>query len=124
MEAENLRHLKSYCHFSDERGSLSGIIQEGCWKEMNFLSSKAGIVRGGHYHKVSSELFYIISGLIRVEIQSLQGEVIEQFEAKLGDIFIIEPYEVHTFKVLSESQWINALSEPMNNETPDIYRVS
>jgi len=47
--------------FNDDRGTLVQLVHEG-YKQMNVVTSKKGVFRGGHYHKMNREVFYIISG--------------------------------------------------------------
>ena len=62
---------------------MKGLINEGEWKELNFFSTKAGQVRGDHYHKNTDELFIILEGEIKIKLQilnlkSLRGFVKEE----------------------------------------------
>lgn len=118
-----MKRLKPYVIFEDNRGVFLGITHDHIWKEINIIETFANTIRGSHYHKFTTELFYIIEGDIDVEIYNLKdiSQKIE-FKAKKGDIFIVEPFEVHTFKVNIDSRWINMLSEILNKEAPDIYR--
>lgn len=114
--------LKSYFSKSDERGGFIGITQER-WAEVNFIETSANQVRGNHYHKETRELFFIISGDIEVTIKNLRsGEQTEQSFTK-GDIFIIEPYELHTFRTRTDAQWINMLSRAMDQNNPDFHHA-
>jgi len=115
--------LKPYFNYSDERGQLYGIIQKGIWKEINHITSSAGSIRGNHYHKKTLELFYIISGTIEVFIKNLRNGKETSFNVISGDIFIVEPYELHTFNIKTDSSWINMLSKRIDHNKPDIYRL-
>ena len=46
--------------FEDERGSLVQLVHEG-YKQINVVTSKAGVKRGRHYHKLNREGFYVVS---------------------------------------------------------------
>lgn len=52
---------------------------------MNVITSKGGMLRGGHYHKLNTEAFYIVSGSCKV--MAYKGEEKEEFEFKAGDFF-------------------------------------
>jgi dTDP-4-dehydrorhamnose 3,5-epimerase-like enzyme len=122
-----IRVIESYFEHADPRGCIKGIINEGDWKEMNFITSDPDIVRGNHYHKEASELFFILKGEVRVRTQrvdggKLAGEPSERI-VREGDIFIVDPMTNHTFYVLKDSAWINALTKKMDNDKPDTYRV-
>ncbi len=119
-----MRVISPYLEIRDDRGSFSGIINSGTWGEANYVTTRKGEVRGGHYHKYTEELFFIIEGNISIIISDTSGDNKNIFEVKKGDIFIVEPYEVHTFTCLENSSWINFLSERINAESPDIHRPS
>lgn len=113
--------IENYFSHKDERGQIFGIINEGDWKEANFVQTNKGAKRGGHYHKITRELFYIIDGEIQVHLENIKTQKTVDFKLKKGDICIIEPYTNHLFEAINNSQWINMLSVKMDKEHPDIY---
>ncbi len=118
-----MQKLSPYIARLDERGGFLGITQDS-WAEINFIETGAKQVRGNHYHKETRELFFIVSGEIEIVIDDLiSGKHLEMSVSK-GDIFIIEPYELHTFRTKTEAQWINMLSQPMDPQNPDFHQVS
>lgn len=80
-------------------------------------------MRGGHYHKVTVELFYILSGEIEVEV-SKEGSAREVHLVRDGSIFLIEPYELHTFRCLTTCAWINVLSKKMDESALDFFAMN
>lgn len=115
-----MKHLQPYTNFSDARGSLIGITQQ-LWAEVNYVKTVANQTRGGHFHKKTSELFFILSGEINVCLIHKETCKEEQFVAKAGDIFIVDPFEQHTFTTLTDSEWINMLTEAHDNAAPDFF---
>ena len=114
--------LNLYVINRDVRGVFQGITNKYTWGEINFIKTLGGVVRGGHYHKFTKELFYILEGEIEVSIRNLVTREEHQFVAKAEMVFILDPYELHTFKTLTNSKWINMLSHKLDDEHPDIYR--
>ena len=57
-----IKFINSYFQNDDNRGNIYGIINQSNWQEINIISSRKGSVRGGHYHKKTIELFFIIEG--------------------------------------------------------------
>lgn len=110
-----------YQAHSDARGSFRGLTREA-WSEVNFIETRAGQVRGNHYHAETRELFFIVRGEIRVEVEHLETGERTEFTAGAGDIFVIEPMEFHVFRTLTDAQWINMLSRPMDPDRPDLHR--
>ena len=127
MKSNMFRKLDRYFEHSDERGSFEGLVNVGTWKEINLVTSGRDMIRGGHYHESTEELFIILEGKIRVSLESMEegsnrGEFLEFF-VEGGDVFIIEPKVCHTFHVLTDSKWINVLSRPLLPENPDLHKV-
>jgi len=122
-----IKLISPYFNYTDERGSITGIINSGEWRELNIIRSDSGIIRGNHYHQKTRELFVILDGEIEIHIQNveynkLSGET-EIFSVKAGDVFIVEPMINHTFIPKKPSRWINALSISMGSNDQDIHRV-
>lgn len=118
-----MKKLSPYFTRLDERGGFLGITQES-WAEVNFIETRANQVRGNHYHKETTELFFIVSGEIEVVIDDLNSGKHLELSFRKGDVFIIEPYEVHTFRTTTDAQWINMLSKSTDSTTPDFHQVS
>lgn len=116
------RKQKPYFIKKDQRGLIYGISQNLVWKEINYIESKIDTVRGNHYHKKAIEGFFIISGEMKIDIFNIKSKIKETFIAKKGNIFVINPYEIHTFTMLKKSSWINMLTVPMDSEKSDIYQ--
>lgn len=117
-----MQRIEPYFHFADGRGDLTGLLRGMEFREVNLVRSQAGTVRGGHYHKATVEAFCILSGSIEVVLADLEGRPLTTFRPVAGDVFIVEPGEVHTFRVLEDSTWINLLDQPMDEANPDIHR--
>jgi Uncharacterized conserved protein, contains double-stranded beta-helix domain len=118
-----MKKLEIYQRSEDKRGFLWGIVNSGEWKEINYVETVQNEIRGGHYHKHTEELFFIISGVIEVTVRNLQNEEFHSFVAEKGDVFIVEPYELHEFRCLETSKWINVLSKAFDVKQPDFWKV-
>lgn len=115
-----MKKITPYSQRSDVRGRLVGIMNEGQWEEFNYLETKAGQVRGNHFHRDTVELFFIIDGDIDVVISNTAGNE-EIIRASAGDILKIEPGENHTFYCLTDCRWINFLTNRFCPDSPDIH---
>ena len=123
-----IEFIPNYIEHSDKRGSFLGLINFGNWKEINFICSEAGTVRGNHYHENTDELFIILEGNIKVILQKVLGKKDlenkqKTFNVKEGDVFLIKKNVNHIFEIIENSKWINVLSQKINKETPDIHRI-
>ena len=117
-----MQFLKAYMVHEDERGLICGITQDQ-WHEVNYVETCAGGIRGGHYHKETRELFYILEGVVDVTIINTQPCAETAVTALAGSILVIEPYEYHTFSVPVATRWINMLSKSHNPLQPDFYNL-
>ena len=92
--------LKPDFEFSDERGFLCQLVHNG-YKQVNVVYSKAGERRGGHYHELNNEAFYVVDGEFDVYL-SLNGEN-EKVSFKKGDMFVIKKNVLHDFEYTQDS---------------------
>lgn len=105
-----LKVIKTDFAFTDERGTLVQLIHEG-YRQINVITSRKGVVRGGHYHKQNEEAFYIVSGELDVEVNG------ETTRFKAGDFFGIEPFDMHSFRFLEDTVLVSMYSSGV--ELPD-----
>ena len=98
---------------NDERGTLTQIAHAG-YTQINAVTSKAGTLRGGHYHKQSTEAFYIISGTVEVTLSRDNEQ--EKVAFHSGDFFRIEPYTVHSMLYTEDTVLIALYDIPVELE--------
>ena len=77
----------------DDRGELAQLVHTG-YVQVNVLVSRAGTMRGGHYHKRSRKAFYVVSG--GAEFTFRRDGRQEQRVFCAGEFFLIHPYVVHS----------------------------
>ena len=119
-----MKIVDSYFTHEDERGFIRGIINDGNWQEINYISSKKGVERANHYHKDLKELFIIIEGKIRITYFKVNDRnKIETKIVKKGDVFLFEKNLFHRFEVIKDAIWINVLSKKIDPKNPDIHRL-
>ena len=80
--------------FEDERGKLIQLVREG-FSQVNVIYSNAEVIRGGHYHKINKEAFYVVEGKCKVCARK-EGKEKEYMFSK-GDMFVIPENVVHDF---------------------------
>lgn len=90
---ELIENLNVDFDFCDSRGNLTQLVHNG-YEQVNVLVSYAGVERGGHYHKVSNECFYVIKGSVRVTAKLGGKEETIEFHEK--DFFRIKPFIIHS----------------------------
>ena len=103
----------------DSRGSLIQLVSHG-YSQVNILISHSGVTRGGHFHKLCHEAFYVISG--KVEVFLNKDDVAETVEFAAGDFFEIEPFTVHEMVFPEECVMAVLYDLPVEtSEGKDIY---
>ncbi len=91
------------------------------WKEMNYVETKKGVKRGGHYHKKMLELFFIIEGSVRVEMRNVKtndqaGYVLNKF-----DVAVMPTGWEHTIIAVEDTKWVSLNSELFDEKSPDMF---
>lgn len=100
----------------DSRGKLVQLVHDG-YKQVNILYSNKGTFRGKHYHKISNEVFYVISGSVFVELS--RGGVDERVSFKTGDFFLIPPYTTHSLSFSEDCIMAAIYDIPVEKENGD-----
>lgn len=95
-----IKILKPDFRFEDERGCLTQLVHQG-YRQVNVVTTKGGVFRGGHYHKENVETFYVVYGRFRFTAE-LDGQR-EEREFAAGEMFSVEPYVLHGFDYLEDS---------------------
>jgi dTDP-4-dehydrorhamnose 3,5-epimerase-like enzyme len=119
-----MRNLTPAFSHTDSRGILTTIFNDGKWPEVNYLESRANIVRGGHYHQRTEEMVFIIEGQVEVIIENINTRAKHTCVLGKGETLIIEPLESHTFRTLTYCRWLNFLSHPYDHAKPDVHTLA
>ena len=103
----------------DERGSLTQLVHDG-FRQINVLETRKGSTRGAHFHKVSVEAFYVVSGSVEVIFQT--REATEKTVFRQGDFFEIQPNVLHNMLFPEDCLMVQMYDIPVeNNGIKDIY---
>lgn len=86
--------LKPDFEFNDNRGKLMQLLH-GEIAQVNYVESNPSSLRGGHYHKLNKETFFIIDGEVGVTVR--KGDAQETYSFKSGDMFSIDKNVIHSF---------------------------
>lgn len=98
---ELIQILKPDFVFDDERGTLSQITHTP-FAQTNAVFTRKGAVRGSyHYHKATKELFFVISGKIKVSVSCNAQH--EDYLFKSGDMFLIPENVRHCFEYYEDT---------------------
>jgi len=83
-------------NFQDDRGTITDIFKNGAKDHVTVIFSKKGAVRGNHYHEVSTQYTYVVSGQLTMLSRKVGEAKIEKHVLKAGDIMTHGPNEAHT----------------------------
>jgi dTDP-4-dehydrorhamnose 3,5-epimerase len=121
----------------DERGALMEMLRADDelfikFGQVYITSVYPGVVKGWHHHKIQTDTFIAVRGMIKLVLYDnrqdspTRGEVNEFFIGEKNRLLVqIPPHILHGFKGvgLDEAFIINIPTEPYNRENPDEYRV-
>lgn len=112
--------LKPDFSFEDNRGKLFQLMHGGC-NQVNYVESKADVIRGGHYHKLNREIFYVIEG--EFDVTAKRGNESETKSFSSGDFFAIDKGIFHSFYYKKDTKLIVAydVGVESDNGEKDIY---
>jgi dTDP-4-dehydrorhamnose 3,5-epimerase len=121
----------------DERGFLMEILRSDddlfeAFGQVYMTVAYPGVVKGWHYHKVQTDFFTVVKGMMKIVLYDsrpespTRGEVNEFFMGELNPLLIrIPPGVLHGMKAIgSEPGYVvNCPTEPYNRDEPDEHRV-
>ena len=113
--------LKPDFEHIDERGRLAQLVHGG-YSQVNAVFTKKGAVRGNfHYHRGTDEVFYLLSGKVRVTAR-FGGETAHS-EFKSGDMFRIKAGVRHCFEYIEDTYLVALYSARVElaDGSKDIY---
>ena len=84
----------------DERGKLTQLVRDG-YKQVNVILCKKGTFRGGHYHCLNTEAFYVISGEFKLMLEC--KEYNEEYIFKENDFFSVPANVKHSFEYIKDT---------------------
>ncbi|MCI8320707.1 MAG: cupin domain-containing protein [Lachnospiraceae bacterium] len=102
-----IERLNTDFEHKDDRGTLVQLVRKG-YSQINVITSKSGVFRGGHFHKLNTEAFYIIEGKCIVTARKDGAEERQEFSA--GDFFRVGPYVSHDFDYVEDTVLVSMYS--------------
>jgi dTDP-4-dehydrorhamnose 3,5-epimerase-like enzyme len=113
--------LRANFEHRDGRGKFVEVWRGEEWREMNFFTVKKGFTRGGHYHKETRELFFIVEGDCEMRLVDVRTWRESTHGLREEDIFIVDPYELHYLTALTDCKIVSLLSHPHDESSPDLF---
>ena len=106
--------------FVDNRGSLYQLVHSG-YEQINVLFTKKGVKRGGHYHKRSTECFFVVAGT--VEVTAKRGDEEKKYIFSKNSFFQVNPNVVHSMYFLDDCTMVAMYNKcvELDDGTKDIF---
>ena len=106
MADEIVKEIKPV--FRDERGVIANILEEPV-NHVAIITSKAGSIRGNHYHPEQIQYVYLISGKYESISKCLNDKnaKVESKIIKAGNLVITPPLVAHAMRFLEDSILLN-----------------
>ncbi len=93
-------------NFEDIRGTITDIFVKEPKEHCTIISTKKGGVRGNHYHKLSRQHDFMVSGSMEAYGQHVGQAEVTKTILKPNDLAIWDPNEAHEFVALEDSVFI------------------
>lgn len=112
-------------NFEDARGAIRDIFVGESKEHITIISTTKGGVRGNHYHTVSQQSDYLVSGKMRVLGQKLGESALTDITWNPGEVIDWDVNEVHEFIALEDSVFITFVNGVRggDNFEKDTFRV-
>lgn len=122
MSFEKLQVITSYCKYADKRGDFEGIVNNGSWQEINIVHTHASFVRGGHFHRRTTEVIFMVTGRAEVQLAPCADDS-QCLKLTLGpgQGLQIPPLISHKFLYLEDSSHIQLLDLRFNPDDQDLF---
>ncbi|MDO8517969.1 MAG: hypothetical protein Q7S26_01610 [bacterium] len=93
-------------NFEDARGTITDIWVKEPKEHCTIIVTKKGGIRGNHYHKVSRQHDFLVSGKFDVYSRKNNEEQIVKTLWQPYDLLTFDLGEAHEFVALEDSIWI------------------
>ena len=110
--------------FVDERGSIKNILERPI-RHVAIITSKAGTIRGNHYHSRDEQYIYVVSGSFESYSYDTRFQGIEPKKQifREGDLIFTPPLVAHAYKYLEDTVFLNLTIDLRESERYEEHTV-
>jgi dTDP-4-dehydrorhamnose 3,5-epimerase-like enzyme len=103
-----MEHKRIETGTSDNRGRISDIFYKAAIEHVAIIESvRAGLIRGNHYHKKTTQHIFITKGSLRYWYQPVDGSApVKSIVVREYELVSTPPFEVHSLEILEPNQFI------------------
>lgn len=118
MENQTIRICKLSPVFSDDRGLIFDILDAPVEHVGMVTFTKAGVIRGNHFHKRSTQYTLTLKGTLKLTTYNYNNKNETFREDILSDnsFVVIPPYFVHTYESLSSAEILDITTMNRRND--------
>lgn len=112
-------------NFEDARGSIRDIFVDRPQQHVTIITTAQGGARGNHFHKVSVQSDYLVSGSFDVYSQKAGEEKVTHDEWHPGELLEWDAGEAHEFVAREESVFVTFVNGPRGGDQfeSDTFRI-
>lgn len=88
--------------FSDDRGTITDLLVGQAIDAVTEITFSMGAVRANHYHKLTTQWTYVVSGQVRYVARTPDSVMTDEVLGP-GSLVVSQPGEAHAFKAMSEA---------------------
>lgn len=105
LKQEQISHLSP--EFVDRRGEILNVLQDFPLSHVAVITTRAGMVRGNHWHPEEEQLMYLISGAYISYSRPIGEKTVVVQDVLPGDLVYCPPGVAHAYLFLEESVFLN-----------------
>ena len=93
---------------SDARGQIADILYKTPIEHAAIIEShQAGVIRGNHYHKETTQHIFVTKGSVRYWYQPMdKSDEVRSIVVKEYDLVSTAPFEIHALEILEPNQFV------------------
>lgn len=100
----------------DKRGRIVEIVTGRDYQHAVVVSFTPGAMRADHYHPQSTQMSYVLRGMLRVYTKANGSDRIEAMNLGAGSLITHEPGDAHSFVALEESEMLCLSAGPRGGD--------
>ena len=103
-----MTHRRIETATTDDRGRISDIFYKAEIEHVGIIESvKAGLIRGNHYHKQTTQHIFVTKGALRYWYRPVDGhEPVKSVVVQEYELVSTPSMEVHALEILEPNQFI------------------
>lgn len=112
---------------SDARGSFTEFVKTEAYGQVSVNTSRPGVVKGNHYHRIKTEKFLVVSGEAVIRFRRVNGDVVLEYpvSGKKPEVVDIPAGYAHSIENVGSGDLVTVMwaSEPFDPARPDTYAM-